>query len=88
MRRVLVGFLFDGTASHVCAAALFALAKVFFAFVAAGVAAVVLGAHVAKGLKAMVSWRKEVVITGSEGRCQKCFGGAVVEMVVYLSRGE
>lgn len=46
MRRVFVVFLLDGTAAHICTAALFALAKVFFAFVAACVAAVVLGAHV------------------------------------------
>ena len=43
---VLVGLFLNGSAADVCAAAFFALAKVFFAFVAAGVAAVVLGAHV------------------------------------------
>jgi len=43
--RVLVGLFLDRTAADVCAAAFFALAEIFFAFVAAGVAAVVLGAH-------------------------------------------
>lgn len=46
MRRVLVVFVLDRATAHICTAALFALAKVFFAFVAAGVAAVILNAHV------------------------------------------
>ena len=51
MRRILVMLFLDGTAAHICTAALFALAKVFFAFVAAGVAAVVLGAHVLREVR-------------------------------------
>lgn len=49
MCRLLVVLSFDGLAAHVCTAAFFALAKIFFAFVAAGVAAVELSAHVLRG---------------------------------------
>lgn len=49
MCRLLVVLGFDGLAAHVCTAAFFALAKIFFAFVAAGVAAVELSAHVLRG---------------------------------------
>lgn len=46
MGRVFVVFFLNGGAANICTAAFFALAEIFFAFVAAGVAAVVLGAHV------------------------------------------
>jgi hypothetical protein len=45
MSRVFVVFLLNGGAADVCTTTFLALAEIFFAFVAAGVAAVVLGAH-------------------------------------------
>jgi hypothetical protein len=48
MSRVFVVFFFNGGAADICTATFFALTEVFFAFVAAGVAAVVLDAHFLK----------------------------------------
>jgi hypothetical protein len=45
MSRIFVVFFLNRGAADICTATFFALTKVFFAFVAAGVAAVVLGAH-------------------------------------------
>jgi hypothetical protein len=49
MSRILVVFFLERGTADICAAAFFALAEIFFAFVAASVAAVVLGAHFERG---------------------------------------
>ena len=45
MSRILVVFFVDRRTADICTAAFFALAEIFFAFVVASIAAVVLTAH-------------------------------------------
>ena len=45
MSRILVVFFLQRRTANICTSAFFALAEIFFAFVVAGVAAVILSAH-------------------------------------------